>query len=388
MKILDRLFPAREVRMVSSITGNPAEDGWRPIGHTTLGGAEGLATVIACVNVISSSVASLPVYVYRVSPTGRTEEPTHPLARLVKHGPNARQPWPDFIGWLVAEVLLNGNAVAEIVLDSQGRITELRPVPWRSISVGQLPSGRLRYDFNEPSIGGAAGPARRLLEGEVLHLRDYAPDSILGVSRLRRAAGVAEGALLVDGYAKSLWRNMGLPSVVLKHEKNLSAAAAARLKENWMSRFGGHNRGAPAVLEEGLDVKVLEQVSPEDAEILAARRFGVEELARIFDVPPVMVGDLSHGTFTNSAVMLRYFAQSCLASWCRKLEAAFAHAVLTEAERESFEIDFDMSGLLRADPEVRWESHKIAIETGVLTTDEVREIEGFNPRGDREPVVE
>lgn len=378
MKILDRLL-GREVRMVTSLTGNPAADGWQPLNHAATG-AEGLATVLAAVSAISSAVSSLPTYLYRVGPDGRTEDPTHPLARLIKRGPNRFQTWPDFIGWLVAEVLLNGNAVAEIVTDAQGRVVELKPIPWRTISVGMTPSGRLTYDFVEPAIGGAQGVARRLLEGEVLHLRDRSDDGILGVSRLRRAVGVAEGALLADGYSKSLFRNLGLPGVVLKHEKTLSEGAAKRLKANWMSLYGGDRRGSPAVLEEGLDVTVLSQLSPEDSELLQARRFSVEELARVFDIPPIIIGDLSHGTFTNSETMLRYFAQSCLTYWCRKLEAEFARSVFTEAERDTLAIDFDLSGLLRGDPATRFANYKIAIEAGILTPEEARAEEGYNPR--------
>jgi HK97 family phage portal protein len=292
---------------------------------------------------------------------------------------------PDFISWLMGEVLLNGNAVAEIVTDSQGRVVALKPIPWRTISVGMTPSGRLVYDFQEPAIGGAQGMSRRLLEGEVLHLKDRSDDGILGVARLRRAAGVAEGALLADGYSKSLFRNMGHPGVVLKHEKTLSEGAAKRLKANWLSLYGGAGRGSPAVLEEGLDVTTLPQVSPEDAELLAARRFSVEELARIFDIPPIIIGDLSHGTFTNSETMLRYFAQSCLTFWCRKLEAEFARSVFTEAERDTLAISLDLGGILRGDPATRFANYKIAIEAGILTPDEARAEEGYNPRGEDQP---
>lgn len=377
MGIID-FFRGREARMVTSLTGNPAEDGWRPTGYSE-SGAEGLATVQACVSVISSNIASLPTYVYRVTEDGRTEDPSHPLARLIRTGPNRFQTWPDFSGWLIAEVLLNGNAVAEVVTDAEGRVVELKPIPWRSISVGMTSSGRMQYDFKEPSIGGAQGMSRRIFEGECLHLRDRSDDGILGISRLRRAAGVAESALLADGYSKSLFRNLGLPSVVLKHEGKLSLEAAQRLKHNWLDRYSGSNRGAPAVLEEGLDITSIDQISPEDSELLAARRFSVEELARIFDVPPVMVGDMSHGTFTNAETQTRILAQGCLSFWCRKLEAEFARSVLSETERGSYEIDFDLSGLLRGDPETRFANWKIAIETGILTPEEVRQVEGWNP---------
>jgi HK97 family phage portal protein len=133
------------------------------------------------------------------------------------------------------------------------------------------------------------------------------------------------------------------------------------------------------VLDQGLKWTSL-TVSPEDAELLASRRFTVEELARLYGVPPNIVGDLTNSSFTNSETMVRLFATSCLAPWCRKLEAAIAGQAFSETERQTHLIEFDLSALLRADPETRWASHKIAVEAGILTPNEVREIEGFDPR--------
>ncbi len=96
-------------------------------------------------------------------------------------------------------------------------------------------------------------------------------------------------------------------------------------------------------------------------------------------MPPPIIGDLSHGTFTNSETLIRLFAQSTLAQWCRKLERALERQVLSEAARATHEIEIDLSGLLRGDPETRWKSHQIALNTGALTINEVREIEGFSP---------
>ena len=122
-----------------------------------------------------------------------------------------------------------------------------------------------------------------------------------------------------------------------------------------------------------------------DAELLNSGRFAVEEIARVYGVPPPMIGDLSHGTFTNSREAARWFGQFTLTPRVRRLEAELNKALFGYGSR--YEVEFDMSSLLRSDPETRWASHKIAIETGVLDTDEVREIEGYNPRGDASPEV-
>ncbi|WP_254434843.1 phage portal protein, partial [Magnetospirillum sp. UT-4] len=104
--------------------------------------------------------------------------------RLVRRGPNPWQTWPDFIEWLVASTLLRGNGLAEIIHDSRGAVVELRPIPWDWVTVYLLPSGRLAYDVAEQAgLWGSTGRIRRLLQGEVIHLRDRSDDGLLGRSR-------------------------------------------------------------------------------------------------------------------------------------------------------------------------------------------------------------
>ncbi|MEM6623088.1 MAG: phage portal protein [Pseudomonadota bacterium] len=383
MAILD-LFRRSERRSVTT-SGNSTlaalGASWlRPAGQKFP--VEALATVQACVAVVSQHLAGLPVRVYRFDGPSRIESPEHPFNALVRRGPNSWQSWPEFVEWLAASTLLHGNGLAEIVTDPAGRVVELLPIPWGLVRVELVNPGKVIYHVTGDDLTAPMGSQRRLLAREVVHLRCRTDDGVIGVSPLRRAAAAADSAVEIDTHAKALWRNADRPSGVLMHEKNLSEGAARRLKESFSARYGGANRGAPAVLEEGLRFEAFPTLSPEDAEILAARRFTVEELARVYQVPPPLIGDLTHGTFTNSETLLRYFAQATLAFWARRLECELSRAVLTGVERERFEIDVDLSGLLRGDPESRWKAHKIALDAGVLSADEVREAEGWNPRGD------
>jgi len=119
-------------------------------------------------------------------------------------------------------------------------------------------------------------------------------------------------------------------------------------------------------------------VSPEDAELLETRKFGVVEICRLFQVPPPLVQSYEHSTFTNSAQAGLWFATFCLAPWARKIEAEFARSVFPSGG--PYELELDLSGFLRGDPETRWNAHKIAVENGILDPDEVRQVEGWNPR--------
>jgi HK97 family phage portal protein len=120
-------------------------------------------------------------------------------------------------------------------------------------------------------------------------------------------------------------------------------------------------------------------INPEDAELLETRKFGVEEICRLFQVPPPIVQDYSHNTFTNSEQAGRWFAQFCLLPWVRKLEAAFNRALFAGTD---LDLVLDMSGFDRGTPESRWAAHAIAVSNGVLTVDEIRELEGWGPKGD------
>jgi HK97 family phage portal protein len=355
-----------------------AVDGGRVVNART---SENLATVLACVSAISAAIASLPAFVYRMTDTGREEDNGHPLSRLIRNGPNSKQTWPDFLEWLVASTLLRGNGLVEIITDRGGRVTELVPIPWEYVSVQLLPNGRLAYDIVATTgFYGATGRLRRLLEGEVLHLRDRSDDGLVGRSRLSRAGAVVSTALAIQEFSGALYENGAHPSGVLQAEGKLTDAQLHRLADHFRQTFAGPSKTAKAlVLDQGLKWESV-SISPEDAELLASRRFTGEELARLYNVPPPIIGDLTHGTFTNSETLIRFFAQSTLTGWCRKIEAEFHRSVLSEASRVDRQFVLDLSGLLRGDPETRWKSHEIALRNQVLTPNEIRGEEGWNPR--------
>lgn len=361
------------------------EPSWAALrGGVDIGGAyvsshmaENLSTVLACVQSISSAMASLPAYVYRVEPNGRTIDDTHPISRLIAGGPNLHQSWSDFIEWVMASVLLRGNALAEIASDGRGAITALRPIPWEYCSIQLLPNSRLVYDVTDLNSVGGTGRVRRLLQDEVLHLRDRSDDGIIGKSRLQRAAAVVQAGASIQGFANALYDNSVIPSGVVEVDdlldKDQRAALASRIKGLY-SRPS--NAGKVLILDQGVKWKSV-SMSPEDAEFLASRRFTTEELSRLFNVPPVIIGDLTNSSFNNTETLTRFFAQSTLAPWIRKVESEFSRSVFTSASRR---LELDLSGLLRGDPAQRWQSWKIAVEAGILDPDEVRQEEGFNPR--------
>lgn len=343
-------------------TEQRAHPSWAALaGSTTLTGfpvdhraAEGLATPFGCVAVISSSIASLPPYVYRARADGRgrDEDATHPLARLIRTGPNEHQSWVDFVESTLASMLLRGNALIEVEWDRAGRLASLTFWDWSAVSVVLLPSQRLRYDVvDQLGMRGRPGSVRRLLSDDVIHLRDRSDDGLVGRSRLSRTAATIAAASAVQEFGLSMFANGVHPSGVIEGDGTLGAPAMQRLAEMFRKAFTGPRNAAKAlILDQGLKWKSI-SVSPEDAELLNSRRFSAEELARIYGVPPPLVGIWDRSTFTNSETAGRWFATFTLRPWVRKLEAAFTRGLLPPGR----ELVIDMSGLLRGDEQATYD---------------------------------
>ncbi len=347
--------------------------------------AENLAAYLAAINVTASAIATFPALVYRRTPDGREEEADHPIADLIREGPNPWQTFPDFIEMQIAETLAYGNSLTEIIVDRRGRVTELRPHPWRSVTPMILPGGRLVYDAPESPAPAHAAKLKRLLDGDVIHLRDRSDDGLIGRPRLARCAAPVRVALTMQSYAEEIYENGARPSGVLTLDTSANQEELDRMKDQIRQGFSGaHNAGNVMVLTGG-DMKYSSlSTSPEDMEMLSARRFSVEEIARIFQVPPPLIQDYSHNTFTNSHAAALWFAQHTLGPWVRKLEERLRRALFSEEERRTYSIEFDMSALLRGDPAQRWASHAIAVRNNILTPDEIREVEGWNARAPAE----
>ena len=345
-------------------------------GGTPRPGEEGLSALVACVNAISGSLASLPCLVYRDSDAGRIEQPNHPFARLVRIGPNSRQTWPDWLEWTMGQVLLRGNALSLVERDARGTVTGLTPVPWGSVQVSVLPSGRIAYDVvASASAYGGPATAKRYLDHEVFHLRDRSDDGVVGRSRVSRAPGVIDAAIGLQAFSAAVWDNAATPSGILTAPAGITEAGLNRLRTVAEARHAGA-RNAKRVMVVDKDTTFTPMsISPEDSEVLASRRFTTEEICRLMGVPPIIVADLSRSAYNTASQASLAFAVNCLTPWARKIEAVLARSVLDEHHHATI----DLSGLVRGDFSTRWAANEIAIRSGAVTVNEIREAEGYSP---------
>ena len=327
--------------------------------------AENLATVVACVNAVSSGIAALPARVYRTDGDSRVEAPSHPVSRLIA-SPNQWQTWPDWTEWTVAQLMLWGNGLSVVGRDGAGRPVSLTPISWAGVGVEMLATGRLVYNVD----------GRRYLDTDVFHVKDRMDGPHVGRSRLSRAPAALEGALGLQEYSTAVWNNAATPSLAVTVPATIAPAGMTRLQAQFDNRMvGAKNAKRVMYLDSSSTVTPL-SVSPEDAEVLASRQFSVTELCRLFNVPPPIVQDYSNNTFTNASQANQWFASNTLSPIARKIEAEFSRSVFSDP---AFHIEIDLSGLLRGDYATRWAANVAAVSAGILTADEVREQEGYGP---------
>jgi len=382
MGLLARIFRRSELERRSAPTSWDllAADGLSTRAGVAVnaGAAEKLSAAFASVQLISQTLASMPVIIYRRDASGaRFEDRRHPVARLFAGDINENQTAADFFELMQAAVLWHGNAYCEIVRNAAGQPVELIPYAPPMVSVLRLPGRRLVYDASDVD-----GRTRRLLASEMLHLRDRSTDGLVGISRLLRARESFSTAIATENFASSTFKNGARLSGILQHPEALGQEAQKNLKTTFKKHYSGaKNAGEVLVLEEGMTFKPV-SVPPEAAELLQSRRFTVESVARLFGVPAQLIGDTSQTNFSNFVEASRHFARFTLVPWAVRWEQTLARSLLGGADRATHEIEINLDELLRGDPLQRAQTWRVLREIGAVNANEIRALEGWNPRTD------
>ena len=345
----------------------------RTSGSVTPESAQSVAACYAAVGVISEAIGSLPLRLYKRGDDSRTPADDHPLHRCLHREPNAHQSPQEFFEWMTAAMLLHGNSFARVIRGWDGQARELIPLAPERVTL--LRKGDV--------IGGYAytdrdGKMERLLPAEVFHLRHRAgADPLIGQSPIQAARAVIELAAAEAEHGTASFRNGTKLSGVLSFPGKLKAEQRQMLKESWGSQYSGAaNAGRTPVLEEGVTFNPV-SMSLEDAEWIAARQFSVQEVARIFKIPPVLIGDLTHANFSNSVEMNRWFITHTLGRHMAAIEGAIARQLLTDAGRRIYYPEFSAEGMLRGDSSNRADFYGKGIASGWLLPSEARRLENL-----------
>lgn len=335
------------------------------------------SAVFACVRVLSESEAMLPLVLYRQMGEVKEKAYDHPLYRLLHDAPNPEMTSFNFRQTLMAHLCLRGNAYAYIETDARGRVVSLWPLhPDGVLILRDNESGQLVYGVELPKRFG--GEYRFIPAEKIWHLRGLASDGVVGYSPIRLAREAIGLALATEGYGAAFFGNNAEPGFVLVHPGKLGETAYERLKKSWEERHKGfENAHRVAILEEGLKPEKL-GISPEDAQFLDTRKFQVNEIARIFRVPPHMIADLDRATFSNIEHLGLEFVMYSLMPWLVNIEQSIKLNLLMERERDYY-AKHNIAGLLRGDIESRYRAYATGRQWGFMSVDEIRELEDMNP---------
>ena len=338
-----------------------------------------MTAVYSCVRILAEAIAGLPLHVYRYKDGDGKEKATdHGLYRLLHDEPNPEMTSFVFRETLMTHLLLWGNAFAQVVRNGLGEVIGLYPLQPNRMSVGRdLDSKALYYEY-QTSWDEPAGEYKtiRLTPNDVLHVPGLGFDGLVGYSPIAMAKNAIGLAQATEDYGASFFANGAAPGGVLEHPGTIKDPS--RVRESWQQTFGGARNGNKvAVLEEGMKYTPI-SVSPEQAQFLETRKFQVGEIARIFRIPPHMIGDLEKSSFSNIEQQSLEFVKYTLDPWVIRWEQAISRTLLTPREKTELFVKFNVEGLLRGDYQSRMEGYAVARQNGWMSANDIRELENLD----------
>ena len=338
-----------------------------------------MTAVYSCVRILSEAVASLPLHFYRIKDGGGKEKAIdHPLYLLLHDEPNPEMSSFIFRETLMTHLLLWGNAYAQIIRNGKGEVIALYPLMPNKMTVSRDEKGQLYYTYqkSQEELPKNNSYTVTLYPQDVLHIPGLGFDGLVGYSPIAMAKNAIGLAIATEEYGSKFFANGAQPSGVLEHPGTLKDPA--RIRESWQNTFGGSgNANKIAVLEEGMKYTPI-SISPEQAQFLETRKFQINEIARIFRVPPHMIGDLEKSSFNNIEQQSLEFVKYTLEPWVVRWEQTIHRTLLSQEEKKTYFAKFNLEGLLRGDYKSRMDGYAIARQNGWMSANDIRELENLD----------
>ena len=336
--------------------------------------------VYACVRILAEAIASLPIHVYKHTDEGKEQYVNHQLYYLLHDEPNPDMTSFVFRETLMSHLLIWGNAYAQIIRDGRGQVLALYPLLPDRMTVKRDDMGELYYVYqrseeDNPNFKDKGNII--LKKSEVLHVPGLGFDGLIGYSPIAMAKNAVGMTLATEEYGASFFANGANPGGVLEHPGILKDPS--KVRESWNQVYQGTNNSHKvAVLEEGMSYKTI-GIPPNEAQFLETRKFQINEIARLYRIPPHMVGDLEKSSFSNIEQQSLEFVKYTLDPWVVRFEQAFQKALLLPDEKKTYFIKFNVDGLLRGDYQSRMNGYAIGRQNGWLSTNDIRRLEDMNP---------
>lgn len=381
MSIFSGIFKARDKPQNST-----AGSGYHFFfGGTTAGkavterSAMQMTAVYSCVRILAEAIAGLPIHLYRYKEDGGKEKAVeHPLYLLLHDEPNPEMSSFVFRETLMTHLLLWGNAYAQIIRNGRGEVIALYPLMPNKMTVDRDQNGQLYYTYQHSTDEAKTMKTSTVIlkPSDVLHIPGLGFDGLVGYSPIAMAKNAIGMAIACEEYGAKFFANGASPGGVLEHPGTIKDPT--KVREAWQSQFGGSaNSGKIAVLEEGLKYTPI-GISPEQAQFLETRKFQIDEIARIFRVPPHMVGDLEKSSFSNIEQQSLEFVKYTLDPWVARWEQSIMRTLLTPEEKKQYFVKFNVDGLLRGDYQSRMNGYAVGRQNGWMSANDIRELENLD----------
>lgn len=308
----------------------------------------------------------------------------HALYRLLHDEPNPEMTSFIFRETLMTHLLLWGNAYAQIIRNGKGEVIALYPLMPNRMKVDRDKAGSLYYEYTRSSDDASTmnGSTVILKQTDILHIPGLGFDGLVGYSPIAMARNAIGLAMATEEYGAKFFANGAQPGGVLEHPGIIKDPA--RVRESWNSVYqGSGNSHRIAVLEEGMKYTPI-GIAPNEAQFLETRKFQIDEIARIFRVPPHMVGDLEKSSFSNIEQQSLEFVKYTLDPWVIRWEQNLAKALFSEEEKKDYFFKFNVDGLLRGDYVSRMNGYAVGIQNGFMSPNDVRSLENMDLIPDEE----
>ena len=381
MGLFSNIFKARDKPQNRTIGSNYSfffggTTSGKPVNEHT---AMQMTAVYSCVRILAEAVAGLPLHLYKYTDSGGKEKAlSHPLYFLLHDEPNPEMSSFVFRETLMTHLLLWGNAYAQIIRNGKGEVIALYPLMPNRMSVDRDSSGSLYYTYTRYSDEAPTtkGMTVTLRPSDVFHIPGLGFDGLVGYSPIAMAKNAIGMAIACEEYGAKFFANGAAPGGVLEHPGTIKDPQ--KVRDSWNAAYqGSSNSHRVAVLEEGMKYQPI-GISPEQAQFLETRKFQINEIARIFRVPPHMVGDLEKSSFSNIEQQSLEFVKYTLDPWVIRWEQTISRALLRPDEKKLYFAKFNVDGLLRGDYVSRMNGYAIASQNGWMSANDIRELENLD----------
>jgi len=355
----------------------------KPVNERT---AMQTTAVYACVRILAEAIASLPLHVYEYQDDGGKKlVHDHPLYYLLHDEPNPEMTSFVFRETLMSHLLIWGNAYAQIIRDGAGRVLGLYPLLPDKMELQRDDRGNIYYVYSRNSDENPMFKVYgniKLKAEDVLHIPGLGFDGLIGYSPIAMAKNAVGMTLACEEYGASFFANGANPGGVLEHPGVLKDPS--KVRESWNSVYRGVNNAHKiAVLEEGMKYQQI-GIPPEEAQFLETRKFQINEIARLYRIPPHMVGDLDKSSFSNIEQQSLEFVKYTLDPWVIRWEQSLQKSLLLPGEKGKYFIKLNVDGLLRGDYQSRMNGYAVGRQNGWFSANDIREMENMNPIPDEE----